>query len=250
MKHKTSQAGFTLIELIAVMVILGILAAVIIPRITTLTSGAYESNVRSMYGVIKNEVNAQAVKKAMTGGATGHREEYPQITSTTANNYLKEWVEDFDGNLWAQHVFNGLMGAGSGQRPVDQTGASSKTRRASSALRPTQGIPSGFPTGASQAPSTCSHCPHLRYQMESRRSPESLVRWKARGVHPDAMPLPRPSGGVCTGPGHARPANPAPMIAVIASISELTWYANLPAPSKLRSMNKRIGVAGEMGYPT
>jgi len=102
MKHKTSQAGFTLIELIAVMVILGILAAVIIPRITTLTSGAYESNVRSMYGVIKNEVNAQAVKKAMTGGATGHREEYPQITVATANNYLKEWVEDFDGNLWAQ----------------------------------------------------------------------------------------------------------------------------------------------------
>ena len=104
MKHKTSQAGFTLIELIAVMVILGILAAVIIPRITTLTSGAYESNVRSMYGVIKNEVNAQAVKKAMTGGATGHREEYPQISVTTANNYLKEWVEDFDGNLWAQEA--------------------------------------------------------------------------------------------------------------------------------------------------
>jgi len=104
MKHKTSQAGFTLIELIAVMVILGILAAVIIPRITTLTSGAYESNVRSMYGVIKNEVNAQAVKKAMTGGATGHREEYPQITSTTANNYLKEWIEDFDGNMWAQEA--------------------------------------------------------------------------------------------------------------------------------------------------
>ena len=104
MKHKTSQAGFTLIELIAVMVILGILAAVIIPRITTLTSGAYESNVRSMNGVIKNEVNAQAVKKAMTGGATGHREEYPQITVATANNYLKEWVEDFDGNLWAQEA--------------------------------------------------------------------------------------------------------------------------------------------------
>ena len=104
MKHKASQAGFTLIELIAVMVILGILAAVIIPRISTLTSGAYESNVRSMYGVIKNEVNAQAVKKAMTGGATGHREEYPQITSGTANNYLKEWVEDFDGNMWAQEA--------------------------------------------------------------------------------------------------------------------------------------------------
>ena len=54
MKHKTSQSGFTLIELIAVMVILGILAAVIIPRISTITSGAYESNVRAMYGLIKN----------------------------------------------------------------------------------------------------------------------------------------------------------------------------------------------------
>ena len=53
MKNNKLQSGFTLIELIAVMVILGILAAVIVPRISTLTSGAYESNVRNMYGVIK-----------------------------------------------------------------------------------------------------------------------------------------------------------------------------------------------------
>ena len=94
MKNKTSQAGFTLIELIAVMVILGILAAVIIPRISTLTSGAYESNVRSMYGVIKNEVSAQAVKAAMTGGALGHRERYPQLdNAAAADYYLTEWVD-------------------------------------------------------------------------------------------------------------------------------------------------------------
>ena len=102
MKHKTSQAGFTLIELIAVMVILGILAAVIIPRISTLTSGAYESNVRSMYGVIKNEVNAQAIKAAMSGGASGHRETYPSISSDVANYYLKEWVEDYESDYWYQ----------------------------------------------------------------------------------------------------------------------------------------------------
>ena len=116
MKHKTSQAGFTLIELIAVMVILGILAAVIIPRISTLTSGAYESNVRSMYGVIKNEVNAQAIKAAMSGGASGHQETYPrafgtdgtQASTATGNKathmnvYLKEWVEDYEPNYWIQ----------------------------------------------------------------------------------------------------------------------------------------------------
>ena len=102
MKHKTSQAGFTLIELIAVMVILGILAAVIIPRISTLTSGAYESNVRSMYGVIKNEVNAQAIKAAMSGGASGHRETYPEISEGADNFYLKEWVEDYESDYWFQ----------------------------------------------------------------------------------------------------------------------------------------------------
>ena len=79
MKNKPSQSGFTLIELIAVMVILGILAAVIIPRISTITSGAYESNVRNMYGLIKNEVNAQAIKAAMSGGSQGHLETYPDV---------------------------------------------------------------------------------------------------------------------------------------------------------------------------
>ena len=107
MKNKTSQTGFTLIELIAVMVILGILAAVIIPRISTLTSGAYESNVRSMHGLIKNEVNAQALKAAMTGGASGHMEKYPEAIAfadfaTNGNKYLKEWVEDYDADYWVQ----------------------------------------------------------------------------------------------------------------------------------------------------
>ena len=84
MKNKTSQSGFTLIELIAVMVILGILAAVIVPRITTLTSGAYESNVRNMYGLIKNEVTAQAVKAAMSGDFL---ETYPNPTDANENFY-------------------------------------------------------------------------------------------------------------------------------------------------------------------
>ena len=101
MKYKTSQSGFTLIELIAVMVILGILAAVIVPRIATLTSGAYESNVRSMFGVIKNEVNAQALKAAMSGGGTGHLETYPEITTLTTNYALDQWVEDYETEYWS-----------------------------------------------------------------------------------------------------------------------------------------------------
>ena len=99
MKNKTSQSGFTLIELIAVMVILGILAAVIIPRITTITSGAYESNVRNMYGLIKNEVTAQAVKAAMSGDFL---ETYPNPAETGVNHYLSKWVADYDPAAWSQ----------------------------------------------------------------------------------------------------------------------------------------------------
>ena len=99
MNNKTSQSGFTLIELIAVMVILGILAAVIVPRITTLTSGAYESNVRNMYGLIKNEVTAQAVKAAMSGDFL---ETYPNPSEVEENYYLKLWVTDYDESAWTQ----------------------------------------------------------------------------------------------------------------------------------------------------
>ena len=106
MKNKTSQSGFTLIELIAVMVILGILAAVIIPRITTITSGAYESNVRNMYGLIKNEVTAQAVKAAMSGNFL---ETYPEITNTTDNAILDLWVSDYDPDAWSQIHYAGAQ---------------------------------------------------------------------------------------------------------------------------------------------
>ena len=109
MKNKTSQSGFTLIELIAVMVILGILAAVIIPRITTITSGAYESNVRNMYGLIKNEVTAQAIKAAMSGD---YLETYPDPAAAcegcpaagvmdAEHYYLETWVGDFDTEQWS-----------------------------------------------------------------------------------------------------------------------------------------------------
>ena len=112
MKNKTSQSGFTLIELIAVMVILGILAAVIIPRITTITSGAYESNVRNMYGLIKNEVTAQAVKAAMSGK---YLETYPDPAAACegcptialmkdVDYYLKNWVGDYDEDQWSSFV--------------------------------------------------------------------------------------------------------------------------------------------------
>ena len=100
MKRTKLQAGFTLIELIAVMVILAILAAVVIPRITSVQEGAYESNVINMHGAIRNYVSNQALRNAISGG-TG-MEVYDDPTVTTENYYLDLWIKDYDDTKWTQ----------------------------------------------------------------------------------------------------------------------------------------------------
>ncbi|SVE22838.1 uncharacterized protein METZ01_LOCUS475692, partial [marine metagenome] len=106
MKHNKFQSGFTLIELIAVMVILAILAAVVIPRITSVQEGAYESNVGNMYGAIRNYVSNEALKRAISGGAG--METYEEPVETDANYYLDLWIKDYDRDKWKQvHVNDG-----------------------------------------------------------------------------------------------------------------------------------------------
>lgn len=100
MKHNKFQQGFTLIELIAVMVILAILAAVVIPRITSVQEGAYESNVGNMFGAIRNYVSNEALKRAISGGKG--METYEEPTNTNANYYLDLWIKDYDRDKWKQ----------------------------------------------------------------------------------------------------------------------------------------------------
>ena len=100
MKNKTSQSGFTLIELIAVMVILGILAAVLIPRMTSVSESAYEVNAKQMYSALESHLYMQSQQAAITG-AHGV-ETFPVVSNAGVNFYLDRWIKDYDSEHWTQ----------------------------------------------------------------------------------------------------------------------------------------------------
>ncbi|MFH7320811.1 type II secretion system protein [Desulfurivibrio sp. D14AmB] len=84
---RRSQGGFTLIEIIAVLVILGILAAVAIPRFQNLQSDAQEKAVEAAIGAASSNVTLSYAQFLLTNsneptGITGN--EWVGATGTTA----------------------------------------------------------------------------------------------------------------------------------------------------------------------
>jgi MSHA pilin protein MshA len=64
----SKQKGFTLIELVVVIVILGILAATAVPKFVDITSDARESVMRGLQGNINSAVNLVHAKALIQGG--------------------------------------------------------------------------------------------------------------------------------------------------------------------------------------
>ena len=68
MRTLTNQKGFTLIELVVIIVILGILAAVAIPKYQNLTTEAKESSTRAALGGLRSGITIYYANQAVTTG--------------------------------------------------------------------------------------------------------------------------------------------------------------------------------------
>lgn len=85
MKQIKKQAGFTLIELIMVIVILGVLSAFALPRFADLGGEARKASIQGLAGSLKAASNI-AHAKWLVGGSTGTTVDLEGATGVTLIN--------------------------------------------------------------------------------------------------------------------------------------------------------------------
>jgi prepilin-type N-terminal cleavage/methylation domain-containing protein len=69
-QYRGKQKGFTLIELIIVIVIIGILAAVAIPKYEDMREQARTATLKGQLGAIRSAIAIQYARNALNGAAT------------------------------------------------------------------------------------------------------------------------------------------------------------------------------------
>ena len=89
------QQGFTLIEIIAVLVILGILAAVAVPRFVDLQSEARIKGLESMVAAAQSQLSMEYANELLqTGNATAA---FTNLTGDECDDVSVDgWLEDAD----------------------------------------------------------------------------------------------------------------------------------------------------------
>jgi type II secretion system protein G len=78
-RTRTKNTGFTLIEILIVVIILGILAAIVIPQFTSASNDARKSNVSSTLQTLRSQVELYKLQ---------HNDNLPNLTDTNNWAYL------------------------------------------------------------------------------------------------------------------------------------------------------------------
>ncbi len=87
MKHPRlgETSGFTLIELVVVIVVLGILAAVAIPKLFSVTTEAEEAAVANMVGNLESAMSVYASKQFMDGQSMVVHNPFDDLSNTPSS---------------------------------------------------------------------------------------------------------------------------------------------------------------------
>ncbi len=84
--RKSPKRGFTLIEILIVVIILGILAAIVIPQFTNASTEARQSNVRSQLQTLRGQIELYKLQ---------HKDVAPELVTTGWDVFTK--YTDIDG---------------------------------------------------------------------------------------------------------------------------------------------------------
>ncbi len=95
---KTRKSGFTLVEILIVVIILGILAAIIIPQFTEASTSAKESSLTSNLQTLRSQIGLYKIQ---------HGDIYPDSTSSDTFVTCLTTETEVDGDPWVEGTSTG-----------------------------------------------------------------------------------------------------------------------------------------------